>query len=259
MTTTSFVDDFDGDDLDPSVWVPHYLPEWSSRAATAATYAVRDSALHLSVPPDQGLWLPGEEDPPLRVSGVMSGSQSGPVGSTTGQQRWREGALVREEQEPFRGWLPDHGVLGMRARMSLSPRSMAAWWLVGFEEDPDDSGEICVWEIFGDAVEPGVSAEVGCGLKQIRDPDLVQDFAAPRVDIDVEAFHTYEVDWDPRSVTFSVDGVVIRTCSGPPTYPMQMMVAVFDFPARSSGVDDHLVPELVVDRIWGPAGPAGRW
>ena len=72
-------------DLDLTVWVPHYLPQWSSRAASAATYAVRDSCLHLTIPADQGLWCPDEHDP-LRVSGVQSGVFSGPVGSTVGQQ-----------------------------------------------------------------------------------------------------------------------------------------------------------------------------
>lgn len=250
MTLTSFDDDFDGADIDRSVWCPHYLPEWSSRALTAATYDVRDGALHLSVPPGQGRWLDGEHEPPLRVSAVMSGTRSGPVGSTSGQQAWRDGAVVREEQPPFRGWLPDHGVLGMRARMTIGPGSMAAWWLVGFEENPDECGEICVWEIFGDSVEPGVSAEVGCGLKQIRDPRLAQDFATPRLAVDVAQFHTYEVDWDADAVRFSVDGQPVRRCPDPPTYPMQMMVAVFDFP-DAAGRDDHLVPELVVDRLWG--------
>jgi len=31
------IDDFDGGDLDQSVWLPHYLPAWSSRSASAAT------------------------------------------------------------------------------------------------------------------------------------------------------------------------------------------------------------------------------
>jgi len=34
-----------------------------------------------------------------------------------------------------------------------------------------------------------------------------------------------------------------------PPYALQLMVAVFDFPAWSTGDDEHLVPELVVDRI----------
>nr|WP_235003262.1 glycoside hydrolase family 16 protein [Blastococcus haudaquaticus] len=173
-----FADEFDGPDLDRSVWLPHYLPAWSSRAATAAAYELRDGCLHLSIPADQGLWLPGEHEPPLRVSGIQSGNFSGPVGSTVGQQPWRAGAVVCEEQETFWGWTPDHGRLEMRARAQLTPRSMAAWWLVGLEDVPERCAEICVFEVFGDAVEPGTSAAVGMGLHAFRDPDAPEDFAA---------------------------------------------------------------------------------
>lgn len=96
-----FEDDFDGSTLDTDVWLPHDLPAWSSRRATAAMYEIRDSCLVLSIPPEQGLWLPDEHTPALRVSGIQSGNFSGPVGSTIGQQPWRHGAIVREAQETF--------------------------------------------------------------------------------------------------------------------------------------------------------------
>ena len=50
---------------------------------------------------------------------------------------------------------------------------------------------------------------------------------------------------------FAVDGQEVRRCEGPPSYPLQLMLAVFDFPAWSTGDNDHLVPELWVDRITG--------
>ena len=40
----------------------------------------------------------------------------------------------------------------------------------------------------------------------------------------------------------------------PPTYAMQAMIAVYDFPGWSVGGDDHLVPELVVDHVAGNGG-----
>ena len=248
-----FEDDFDGPDLDRAVWLPHYLPAWSSRAATAATYEVRDSCLRLSIPPEQGLWLAGEHQPPLRVSGIQSGNFSGPVGSTVGQQPWRPGAVVREEQEPFQGWTPSSGRLEMRARAVVGPRSMVAWWMVGLEDVPERCAEICVFEIFGDAVDPGVSAAVGMGLHAFRDPGTPEDFAAPRLPIDVADFHSYAVHWTPDRVEFHVDGEPVRSCPRPPAYPMQMMVAVFDFPDRSTGDDADDVPELVVDHLRGYA------
>ena len=47
--TRDFCDDFDAASLDTDVWLPHYLPQWSSRAESAATYAVRDSEVRLSI------------------------------------------------------------------------------------------------------------------------------------------------------------------------------------------------------------------
>ena len=246
----AFVDDFEGDDLDLSVWVPSYLPQWSSRAASAATRAVRDSCLHLTIPVDQGLWCPGDHAP-LRVSGIQSGVFSGPVGSTIGQQPAHEGAVVREAQETLWGWTPRFGRLEMRARMDLTPRSMAAWWLVGLEDQPDRCGELCVVEVFGDSVTPE-GAAIGTGVHPFRDPRLVDDFEAPRVAVDVREFHTYGVDWTPDGASFTVDGVVVRTVDVVPDYPMQSMVAVFDFPDRATPGDPAQaahVPALVVDRI----------
>lgn len=247
-----FADDFDGPALDRAVWFPHYLPAWSSRAETAARFAVADSCLTLSVPVDHPLWCAADHHPPLRVSGVQSGNGSGPVGSTRGQQRFREGLLVREQQERFEGWLPDGGRVAIRCRMVLSPRSMAALWLSGFEDDEaqQECGELCVVEIFGRTVEQD-SAEVGMGIKAFRDPRLREDFAAPRLPLDATRFHEYAVEWDATEAVYSVDGTTVRRCPRPPTYRMQLMLAVFDFPDWSTGEDDGLVPQLVVDRIGG--------
>jgi hypothetical protein len=248
---SAFEEHFDQPDLDPDVWLPHYLPAWSSRAQTAATYTLGDSCLRLFIQPEQGLWCADDHTPPMRVSGIQSGNYSGPVGSTVGQQPYRNGLVVREQQKPLLGWLPTGGHLEMRARCVLSPRSMAAWWLVGFEDDPSRCAEICVAEIFGRAVVPGESAEVGMGLHAFRDPSVPEDFAAPRLPIDVAEFHVYAVDWTPSRVVFSVDGAVVRECAQPPRYPMQTMLAVFDFPDWSDGSDAGAVPELVVDYLSG--------
>jgi hypothetical protein len=250
-----FEDRFSGADLDTSTWLPHYLPAWSSRAATAASYRLDDPGLVLTVPPEHPLWCPDDHDPPLRVSGIQSGSWSGPVGSPYGQQRFRPGLTVREEQPRMEGWLPRSGRVAITARMTLSHRSMAALWLSGFEDDPEQlrCGELCVFEVFGRALGPASdpSAEVGVGIKPFRDPALVDDFAAPRLPIDVTKDHTYAVDWDADEAVFTVDGDDVRRCAGPPTYPMQLMLALFDFPAWSTGGDDHLVPELRVTEVSG--------
>jgi hypothetical protein len=247
--SADFADDFDGPGLDTAVWIPHYLPQWSARAASAATYEVSGSELRLSIPPGQGLWCAGDHDPPLRVSGVQSGVFSGPVGSTVGQQPFREGAVVREAQTTQWGWTPHRGRLEVRARMGLSPRSMAAVWMAGLEDAPERSAEICVFEVFGDAIEPGPIARVGMGVHPFRDPAITDKFAAEPVAIDVAEHHVYAADWHAGRVDFVVDGRHVKTVHQAPDYPMQMMVAVFDFPERP-GPDGH-VPVLAVDWVRG--------
>jgi len=146
----------------------------------------------------------------------------------------------------------------MRAKAVVTPRSMVAWWMVGLEDVPDRCAEICVTEMFGDEVEPGASAAVGMGLHPFRDPGVAEDFAAVRLPIDIAEFHTYAVDWSADRVDFFVDGELARGCARPPAYPMQMMIAVFDFPDRSNGDDADAVPELVVDFLRGYERSAGE-
>jgi hypothetical protein len=252
-----FEDDFDAAELDREVWLPHYLPAWSSRADTEASYAIGDSCLSLTIPQSLGLWCPDDHQPPLRVSGIQSGNFSGPVGSTIGQQPFRDGLTVREAQETFWGWTPKQTYIEMRARGVVTQRSMVGFWLAGLEDEPQRSAEICVAEMFGDAVVPGESTAVGMGLRAFRDPSVTGDFQAVRVPIDVADFHTYAVDWTADSADFFVDGIEIRSCPRPPAYPMQLMVAVFDFPAKSNGADDEQVPALIVDYVRGYAPGAG--
>lgn len=237
----AFEDDFDGPGLDLATWVPHYLPQWSSRAESAATYEVAGSELRLTIPPDQGIWCAGDHEPPLRVSGVQSGVSSR-------QQPFRDHQVAREAQPTQWGWTPEYGRLEVRARMDLSPRSMASVWMIGLEDVPTRSGEICVFEVFGDALEPG-SAAVGTGIKHFRDPALTWEFDAPRLAIDVAEPHVYAAEWQPGRVDYFVDTEHVKTVHQAPDYPMQMMVAVFDFP-ESPGPADH-VPQLAVDCVRG--------
>lgn len=245
------VEQFRGDELDTEVWLPYYLPHWSSRASSAATCTVAAGELRLSIPNEQGLWCEGVHDGPLRVSGIQSASFSGPVGSTVGGQPFQGGLRVAEEEPEFWGYTPLYGHVEVRARGVITPRSMVAFWMSGIEDTPQHSGEICVMEIFGDAVREG-TANVGVGLHRFRDPGLTEDFAADPLPIDVAEFHVYAVDWLPGSLTFTVDGDVVKRVAQSPDYPVQLMLAVFDFPDRADpAAADVPVPELIVTQVIG--------
>ncbi len=242
---------FTGPDLDRSVWLPHYLPHWSSREATAATYETGADGLRLRIPPQQDLWCPDRHAEPMRVSGISSGCFAGPVGSTVGQQPFADGLTVTEAQPTLWGYTPRYGTIEITMRGTITARSMFAFWLSGIEDQPERSGEICVAEIFGDAIHDGV-AQIGMGVHPFRDPALTEEFATQAMGIDVATDHRYAVEWRPGALTFSVDGDVVRRIGQAPDYPVQLMIGVFDFPAK--GTDEGAVPELVVTRVTGRPG-----
>jgi hypothetical protein len=229
-------------ELDPEVWLPHYLPHWSSRAASAATWGIGPDGLVLRIPLEQPLWAPESHPEPLRVSCMQSGELDGQQPFLTLQQ-------VTEHQPPFHGYLPRYGRIEVRMRMTLSPRSMAAFWMSGIEDKPRRSGEICVAEVFGDGID-GDTAEVGIGIKKFRDPALDADFETVRMRMDVAQFHTYAVDWRPGSLVFTIDDVEVRTLAQSPDYPCQLMIGVFDFPKKGRTTDTH-EPELIVAHVRG--------
>jgi len=250
---------FIGTTLDADVWIPYYLPQWSSRAESAAAYEVRDGELHLSIPVDHPRWCTDTYDGPLRVSCIQSGVYSGPVGSTIGQQPFKDGLEVREEQPTFWGYTPLYGQIEVRMRGAVTARSMFAFWMSGIEDQPERGGEICVAEIFGSGIH-GSSAEIGMGVKRLRDPELRQEFSVMPMEMDVASFHTYGVDWRPGSIEFAVDGTTVRRLAQAPDYPLQLMIGVFDFPAASPAYEKGVpIPELVVSHVRGvPFSPSHR-
>jgi hypothetical protein len=240
-----FEDTFAGDDLDTTRWLPYYLPHWSSRERSAARYVVRDGLLRLRIEEDQQPWCP-ELDGELRVSSLQTGELAGPVGSTVGQHRFSDAAVVREEQPTVRLYTPMYGRIELRARANDDPRTMVALWMIRYD-DPERSSEICVCEIFGREMGEN-DALVGVGLHPFGDERIVDDFTKVRVEIDARDFHVYMAEWTPDGVAFFVDDTVIKTVDQSPDYPMQLMLNVYEFPGEPTG---PYPKEFVVDYVRG--------
>jgi hypothetical protein len=246
-----FEDTFDANRLDKRLWVPYYLPQWSSRERSAARYEVDGGRLRLLIEADQQPWCP-ELDGRVRVSSLQTGVFAGPVGSGVGQHRFSPEAIVREAQEDVRLYTPLYGRIEMRARATDDPRCLSALWMIGYEDEPNRSAEICVCEIFGRDVV-AESAKVGMGVHPFGDPRITDEFAAEAVPIDAREFHVYAAQWTPAGVSFSVDGEHVKTVGQSPSYPMQLMLNLYEFPA-DPGDEPSARPypkEFVVDYVRG--------
>ena len=245
-----FADDFVGPRLDDSRWLPHYLPHWTTPDRSAARYAVR-GGLELRIDADQPPWR--DEDAPMRVSNLQTGSSSGPVGSTRGQHRHRPGLTVRSPQPTRRLWTPSSGVVEATMSANDDPTCMLALWLVGLEDrSPQDSGEICVAELFGDAVGSGGS-RVRLGVKAHHDPRLRTEMTELTLDIDATREHAYAAAWDSRRVRFYVDDVLVHTVEQGIDYELQLMVDLFEFPEQETRPASSYPKSARVARVRGYA------
>lgn len=254
-------DDFEAPDLDTRLWIPYYLPQWGSRAESTARYEIGGGRLRLRIDADQPLWNQ-EFGGPLRVSSLQTGLFAGPVGSRLGQSRFRDDLVVREAQATLALYTPRYGLFEMEARALEDPANMVALWMIGFEDEPERSGEICICEIFGRDVSP-TRARVGVGVHPFGDPTILDDFSAEPVEIDARQAHWYAAEWTPDRVAFYVDEGLVKLVRQSPTYPMQFMLGVYEF---ADGPDppspaDRYPKEFVVERFrgWRPAsGPGAR-
>jgi beta-glucanase (GH16 family) len=187
----------------------------------------------------------------VRVSNLQTGVFSGAAGSTVGQHRFNSSVVVREPQDELRLYTPRYGLVEVRARVSDDPAAMGALWLIGFEDAPERSAEICVFEIFGRDVGSDGTA-VGMGLHPFGDPRIRDDFARPVLPIDARDFHVYAAEWTPERVTFLVDDDVVRVVDQSPDYPMQVMLDVYALPGTDGAPPAGPWPkELVVDTFRG--------
>jgi hypothetical protein len=244
-----FEDTFDGDRLDGSRWLPYYLPHWSSRAVTATRYRMGDGQLRLRIDEDQPPWCP-EHDGQVRVSSAQTGLFAGPVGSSVGQLRFTPGLVVREAQPAVRLYTPRYGFFEIRMKALDDPMNMVALWMIGYEDEPHRSAEICIAEIFGRDVGPD-TARVGMGLHPFGDPTIRDEFAAEPLPIDAREFHVYAAEWTADHVSFFVDGETVKTVHQSPRYPMQFMLSVYEFRDETGTPAGTYPKEFVVDYFRG--------
>jgi hypothetical protein len=243
---SSFRDGFEAGRLDPDRWLPAYLPQWTTPERSAARHRFDGGRLVLEITEETLPWCP-DHDGDVRVASIQTGVRSGPVGSPDGQHRFAAGLTVVTAQPTRRLYLPHFGRMSIRARAVRDPRAMVALWLIGFEDEPGESGEILVMEIFGRDVGAD-RATVGMGIRPHHDPGLRDGVAGVPLAIDVTAFHEYAIDWRPDGITWTVDDAIVHESDQAPDYPMQLMLGLYAFEALAPGESPL---EFHVDRVSG--------
>ncbi|MCC6612473.1 MAG: glycoside hydrolase family 16 protein [Anaerolineae bacterium] len=249
-----FHDEFDEPELDTTKWLPFYLPHWSSRVLSTPRYTIADSNLVLEIAQDQGPWCP-EFDGEVRCSSIQTGSYSGAVGSKLGQHRFSDALIVREAQANTQLYTPQYGFFETRVKGLRTNANHASLWMIGYEDAPERSGEIALFELLGAQRSPTRSG-VRYGLHPWGDPTITDGFYEDYFDIDTAQFHIYAVEWTPTRVDFTLDNVKIRTIAQSPGYPMQFMLSLYELPFADAWTgaynpDDPYPKTFTVDYVRG--------
>lgn len=228
-----FKDDFNSHALDRNKWFPYYLPQWSSKENSKANYRIQDSQLILQITETQLPWCP-EFNGNVKVSNLQTGVYSGPLNSEYGQHRFSKNCLVREEQKEVRLFTPQYGYFEIRAKGSNEPNNVFGFWMIGFEDLPHRSAEICPFELKGWNVNTTKST-IGFGIHSFGDPEIKEEFFEREFMIDPTKFHIYAVNWTPDGVDFYLDNELIHNSNQSPQYPMQLMLNIYEIPPLESG------------------------
>ncbi len=233
-----FNDEFDGPEIDTDKWVPFYLPHWSSRAHATPNYVFQDGNLVLQITKDQQPWCP-EFDGEVRCSSIQTGAFCGPIGSRIGQHRFSDELIVREAQANVRKYTPQYGFFEIRAKGLRTSANHVSLWMIGYEDVPERSGEIAVFELVGMQTSSTLSY-VRYGVHPWKDPQITDEFYEDAFKMDTAQYHIYAVDWTPTYIDFYTDNVKIRTINQSPQYPMQFMLGIYELPFADawSGVYD---------------------
>ena len=221
-----FYDGFESEKLRIQNWIPYYLPHWSTKKLSIPRYNICDKTLVLKIDDDQKPWCP-EFNGNVKVSSLQTGGFSGKIGSKYGQHRFSHDCIVREEQILEKKYTPKYGYFEMIARCDISRNNVVAFWMIGFEEKPENSSEICVFELKGENIR-NKSSIIGYGVHPFGDPRIQDEFYEEEIEVDVTKFNTYSVEWTKKSIHFYINNNRIRTIQQSPDYEMQFMLNIYD-------------------------------
>ncbi|HNM36413.1 MAG TPA: glycoside hydrolase family 16 protein, partial [Anaerolineales bacterium] len=120
-------------------------------------------------------------------------------------------------------------------------------WMIGFEDKPEYSAEICIFELKGYNIKKK-SALIGYGVHPFGDPSIKDEFYEEEFSLDVTQFNTYAAEWTEREVHFYINDQKIRTIQQSPQYPMQFMLNIYDL-SKSPKHDRPM--QFIVDYVSG--------
>lgn len=222
-----FQDEFNDTELDRTKWVDRYLSSWSKDWNRTNNYVEQDGQMTIKIDRNTEAWCQEFDDETI-VTGFTTGQRNG-------LHNWNKTNQVRFPEDPQLTHINQYGYYEMRAKGQSGSSRHVAWWLLGFEDVPQESAEIDIFEIKGassDRVPPALHAWGSSGafpsggLPEHYDP--TKDFH--------NEWHVYGFDWEqgagsgsyPDKITMYIDGKAVASKNVNIDYPMIQLLSLYE-------------------------------
>lgn len=213
-------------------------------------FMFRGGSLVLQITEDQKPWCP-EFNGEVKCSSIQTGEFAGKLGTSIGQHKINPDCKVREEQKAESTYLPQYGYFEIRAKFFATKSNVISLWMIGYEDIPERSAELCVFEVKGWQVKKD-AATIGYGIHKFQDQKLKEAFYEDNFNLDVTEYHIYSAEWTPGKVIFYIDNQKTREIDQSPNYPMQFMLGLYEIPTDEVNPSDKIYPkEFVIDYVRG--------
>lgn len=224
-----FHDEFNDATLNKTKWVDRYLSSWSKSSGNTSNYLFRNGFASLQIHKSTEPWCP-EFDGQTVVSGFTTGDRNG-------LHNWTGKNVIRNPRDMKLTHINQYGYYEMRMRGQAGSSRHSAWWLLGFEDDPEQSAEIDIMELQG-----RYEHKVPPALHSWKDKKAfpwfsgLRSYTSPVNDVNNE-YHVYGFDWQkgtgtrrgyPDSITFYIDGHEYAKISVNIDYPMIQLLSLYE-------------------------------
>ncbi|MED5017466.1 hypothetical protein P9847_09120 [Paenibacillus chibensis] len=222
-----FQEEFNGNQLNKTKWVDKYLSSWTKTPQAAQpTYVMENGLMKLQIKKDTQPWAP-EYDGQTVVSGFTTGNRNA-------LHNWNGSNVVRNPVDTELTHINQYGYYEIRAMGQPGSSRHVAWWLLGFEDVPNESSEIDIFEILGNN-----SHNVPVAFHRWNDPTGPDGggftYTNNSMDYHIE-FHTYGFNWvqgagsgaQPDKMEFYVDGVKTGERNVKIDYPMIQLFSLYE-------------------------------
>ena len=201
-------DEFNGNSLDTSLWIPYYLECRTTKERAAARYSFKDGCLVLKIDYDQPTYYSGQS---MKVSSIQTGQRD---------NLHKDG--INHSTPTIMKYTPQYGYFEIRSKNVNQSGYHVAFWTVGRRDQSWQEAEI-------DIMEQYYNSTTNFNLIRWSDNTISANNSGYRLPFDPSTgFHTYGLEWDSKSIKYYVDGSLKKTTNQSPSYPAVFFLGIYE-------------------------------